>query len=335
MLKTLCMLDAASGREDAVRDFVLKNLPADATYTVDALGNIIAEKKGERRAKHKVALFAHMDEVALLITHITEDGFLRFETVGGIDARVLFGKAVRLESGAVGVIGGKAVHHLSKDERDKIPDVHALCIDIGAASREEAEKYAALGDNAYFCTDYTEFGDGFVKAKALDDRVGVAILLEMLQKPQPYDLTCCFTVQEEIGTRGAGAAAYTVRPDYAVVLECTTAADLADVAGHKRVCALGKGAVVGFMDRGTVYDRELYRLAFEIAEKNNLPCQTKTLVAGGNDAAAIHKAAGGIKTVAVSVPCRYIHAPSCVAKQADIESTAILAQKLAEALCNA
>ena len=198
MLKTLCMLDAASGREDAVRDFVLKNLPADATHTVDALGNILVEKKGAKRAKHKVALFAHMDEVALLITHITDDGFLRFETVGGIDARVLFGKAVRLESGAVGVIGGKAVHHLSKDERDKLPDVHALCIDIGAASREEAERYAALGDNAYFCADYTEFGDGFVKAKALDDRVGFAILLEMLQKPQPYDLTCCFTVQEEI-----------------------------------------------------------------------------------------------------------------------------------------
>lgn len=333
MLKTLCELNGTSGREEAVREFLLAHLPKDASYTVDALGNLIVEKRGANRAKNKVMLASHMDEVGLIITYITEDGFLRFACVGGIDSRALFGKAVKVgEQGVSGVIGGKAVHQLTKDEKNTVPEAEDLLIDIGARTKAEAESLVSLGDNAYFDSEYIEFGDGFIKSKAIDDRAGNLIMLEMLQSDLPYDMTFCFTVQEEIGTRGAAAVTDTVAPDYAIVLESTTASDLPDVSGYRQVCKTGGGAVVGFMDRGTVYDKSLYDLSFRLAKENNIPCQTKTMVAGGNDASAIHKAAGGVKTVAVSVPCRYIHSASCVAKKEDIDSVARLARVLSETL---
>lgn len=333
MLKTLCELNGTSGREEAVREFLIAHLPKDASYTVDALGNLIVEKRGANRAKNKVMLASHMDEVGLIITYITEDGFLRFACVGGIDSRALFGKAVKVgEQGVSGVIGGKAVHQLTKDEKNTVPEAENLLIDIGARTKAEAESLVSLGDNAYFDSEYIEFGDGFIKSKAIDDRAGNLIMLEMLQSDLPYDMTFCFTVQEEIGTRGAAAVTDTVAPDYAIVLESTTASDLPDVSGYRQVCKTGGGAVVGFMDRGTVYDKSLYDLAFRLAKENDIPCQTKTMVAGGNDASAIHKAAGGVKTVAVSVPCRYIHSASCVAKKEDIDSVARLARVLSETL---
>lgn len=333
MLKTLCELNGTSGREEAVREFLVAHLPKDASYTVDALGNLIVEKQGANRAKNKVMLASHMDEVGLIITYITEDGFLRFACVGGIDSRALFGKAVKVgEQGVSGVIGGKAVHQLTKDEKNTVPEAENLLIDIGARTKAEAESLVSLGDNAYFDSEYIEFGDGFIKSKAIDDRAGNLIMLEMLQSDSPYDMTFCFTVQEEIGTRGAAAVTDTVAPDYAIVLESTTASDLPDVSGYRQVCKTGGGAVVGFMDRGTVYDKSLYDLAFRLAKENDIPCQTKTMVAGGNDASAIHKAAGGVKTVAVSVPCRYIHSASCVAKKEDIDSVARLARVLSETL---
>lgn len=333
MLKTLCELNGTSGREEAVREFLIAHLPKDASYTVDALGNLIVEKRGANRAKNKVMLASHMDEVGLIITYITEDGFLRFACVGGIDSRALFGKAVKVgEQGVSGVIGGKAVHQLTKDEKNTVPEAEDLLIDIGARTKAEAESLVSLGDNAYFDSEYIEFGDGFIKSKAIDDRAGNLIMLEMLQSDLPYDMTFCFTVQEEIGTRGAAAVTDTVAPDYAIVLESTTASDLPDVSGYRQVCKTGGGAVVGFMDRGTIYDKSLYDLAFRLAKENDIPCQTKTMVAGGNDASAIHKAAGGVKTVAVSVPCRYIHSASCVAKKEDIDSVARLARVLSETL---
>lgn len=333
MLKTLCELNGTSGREEAVREFLLAHLPKDASYTVDALGNLIVEKRGANRAKNKVMLASHMDEVGLIITYITDDGFLRFACVGGIDSRALFGKAVKVgEQGVSGVIGGKAVHQLTKDEKNTVPEAEDLLIDIGARTKAEAESLVSLGENAYFDSEYIEFGDGFIKSKAIDDRAGNLIMLEMLQSDLPYDMTFCFTVQEEIGTRGAAAVTDTVAPDYAIVLESTTASDLPDVSGYRQVCKTGGGAVVGFMDRGTVYDKSLYDLAFRLAKENGIPCQTKTMVAGGNDASAIHKAAGGVKTVAVSVPCRYIHSASCVAKKEDIDSVARLARVLSETL---
>lgn len=335
MLKQLCLLNGTSGREKAVRDYIIAHIPSECKYTVDNLGNVIVEKKGKKRAKNKLMLSAHMDEVGLIITYITEEGFLKFTTVGGIDERVVFGRSVVLgERGAYGVIASKAVHQLSSDELKKLPSFEDMYIDIGAKDKKQAEEYVSLGDNAYFVSEYTEFGDGLIKAKALDDRMGCFVLLEMLGSELEYDVTVCFVTQEEIGTRGAMVAANVVAPDYAIVIEGTTASDISGVAENKKVCKLGDGAVISYMDRGTVYDFDLYKRAVKVAQDNGIKHQTKTVVAGGNDAAAIHKSGAGVKTITVSVPTRYIHSPSSVAKLSDIESVKQLAIKLAEDFAN-
>ena len=333
LLNELCMLNGTSGDEKQVRGYIISKLPDDCTYSVDPLGNLIVEKKGETTPKNKVALFAHMDEVGFIVTYINSEGYVYVSNVGGIDNSALFGKKITV-NGLVGVAGSKAIHQCSADERKKIPEISAVSVDFGFENKEQVEKYISLGDLGYFKSDFIPFGNKMLKAKALDDRVGCAVMLELLQEKSKIDYTCVFTVQEEIGTRGATVSAYTVNPDYAIVIETTTASDIPDTPDHKKVCKTGGGAVVSFMDRATLYDRELYKQAFEIAKSNDIPCQTKTVVAGGNDAGAIHKAAGGIKTIAVSLPCRYIHSGSSVCNINDIESVERLAKELLKELAN-
>lgn len=330
-LREICQLNGASGDEARVREFIQANIHADEVFA-DNLGNLIAFKKGRKTPKHKIMFAAHMDEVGFMITDIDDDGFLCFDAVGGINPAVVLGRGMALESGALGVVGTKAIHQQSSDERKKLPDFGELYIDIGASSREEAEKLAPRGSYAYFDADFFEFGDGFVKGKAIDDRAGCLIMMDMINGDPEYDAWYAFTVQEEVGTRGANAAAFTIAPDIAIVLETTTACDIAGVSGAKRVCELGKGAVVYYMDRGTVYDRGLYSLAFETAKSNGIPVQTKTLVAGGNDSGAIHVSAGGVRTCAISVPCRYLHSPSCVIKLSDFDAVKALAEKMLSAV---
>lgn len=330
-LRELCLLNGASGDEARVREFIQANIRADEVFT-DNLGNLIAFKKGRKTPKRKLMFAAHMDEVGFMVTDIGEDGFLSFDAVGGINSAVVLGRGVVLESGVSGVIGTKAIHQQSSDERKKIPDFRELYIDIGASSHEEAEKLAPLGSYVYFDADFYEFGDGFVKGKAIDDRAGCLIMMDMINGEPEYDAWYAFTVQEEVGTRGAKTAAFTIAPDIAIVLETTTACDIAEVSGAKRVCELGKGAVVSYMDRSTVYDRGLYSLAFQTANANGIPVQTKTLVAGGNDSGAIHVSAGGVRTCAVSVPCRYLHSPSCVIKMSDFEAVKALAEEMLSAV---
>lgn len=325
--REICQINGASGDEARVREFIQANIHPDEIFT-DNLGNLIAFRKGRKTPKHKLMFAAHMDEVGFMITDVDENGFLSFGAVGGINPAVALGRGMTLESGAFGVVGTKAVHQQSPDELKKIPDLSDLYIDIGASSRDEAEKLAPRGSYAYFDADFFEFGDGFVKGKAIDDRAGCLIMMDMINGEPEYDAWYAFTVQEEVGTRGAKAAAFTVAPDIAVVLESTTACDIAGTSGAKRVCELGKGAVVSYMDRGTVYDRGLYSLAFETANANGIPVQTKTLVAGGNDSGAIHVSSGGVRTCAISVPCRYLHSPSCVIKMSDFEVVKALAEKM-------
>lgn len=335
MHKELCLLNGTSGRENEVRDYIIRRLPSDCSYSVDGLGNVIAEKKGSRRPKNKIMLSAHMDEVGFIITYITDEGFLKFAPVGGIDERVVFGRSVTVgERKISGVIASKAVHHLTAEEMNRAPGFDEMYIDIGADGKKQAEHYVSVGDSAYFNSQYIEYGEGFVKAKALDDRMGCDILLDILSSYSEYDYTACFVTQEEIGTRGATVAAYNVEPDYAVVIEGTTANDISGTPDGKKVCSLGGGAVISYMDAGTVYDFELYKRAVKTAEDSGIKWQTKTAVAGGNDAAAIHKSRSGVKTVAVSVPTRYIHSPSCVAKLEDIQSVKQLAVKLIEELAD-
>lgn len=329
-LKELCRLNGASGDEARVREFIKSHITADEV-TVDNLGNLLVFKKGRKTPKNKIMFAAHMDEVGFMITDISEDGFLSFGAVGGIDPAVVLGRALKLESGAVGVVGTKAIHQQSKDERKQMPGFGELYLDIGASSKEEAEKHALRGSFAYFDEDFFRFGDGFIKGKALDDRAGCLVMMDMINGEPEYDAWYAFTVQEEIGTRGAKAAAFSTSPDIAFVLETTTACDISGVSGGKKVCELGKGAVVSYMDKGTVYDRELYALALETAKASGIPAQTKTLIAGGNDSGSIHVSRSGVRTCAISVPCRYLHSPSCVIKESDYRAVRDLAEKMLSA----
>ncbi|MFA9381857.1 MAG: M42 family metallopeptidase, partial [Acetanaerobacterium sp.] len=240
LIKTLCELFGPSGMEDAVRARIIEEIDGHCEYRVDPLGNLIAFKKGEKTPKNKLLIAAHMDEVGFIITHAEESGLLRFACVGGIDTRVIVGKRLRVgECGICGVIGTKPVHLVKPDERDKMPEVDNLFIDIGARDREDALRLVAPGDCAVFDSDFVPFGDGLIKAKALDDRAGCAVMINLIQSPLACDTWFAFNVQEEVGCRGAVASAYSVAPDCAIVLETTTAADIAGVESGKEVCGLG------------------------------------------------------------------------------------------------
>lgn len=329
MLKALCLLNSTSGDENAVRDFIISEIKDYCKYEVDNLGSVIAYKKGKKTPEKTVSINAHMDEVGFIVTGITEDGYLRFSTVGGIDSRVCLDRLVTVGRNNVsGVIADKAFHLLSADEKSKCPDFDGLLIDIGADSKEQAENVVNVGDFVYFVSDYVELGNGFIKAKALDDRIGCMLMIELIKSDLEYDTVFCFNVQEEVGLRGSRCTAHRVNSDVAVVLEATTAADLCTVSGCDRVCVLGNGPVVSFMDRSTIYDRGLYDLAFSVANDNGIPIQTKTAVAGGNDAGAIQTAGNGARVIAISLPCRYIHSANSVVKMEDIENTRKLLKEL-------
>ena len=331
LLEELCLLPGPSGDEGLVRERILQLLQGYADCTVDALGNILARKRGAQRAACKLMVDAHLDEVGLIVTGVTQQGYLRFDTLGGIDPKVLLGRRVTLH-GVAGVIGCTPVHLLSGEQRDAVPDVGDMVIDIGAAGKKEALESIALGDTAVFDSPFVRFGDGMLKAKAIDDRAGCAMLIQLLREDAPYDFTATFTVQEETGLVGARTAAYGVNPDAAIVLESTTAADIAGVPHENRVCYVGKGPVLSVMDRHTIYDRDLVRLAQGIARQSELPCQIKQAVAGGNNAGAIHSSRAGVRTLAVSLPCRYLHSAACVIAECDLQYTFNLTKHLIAAM---
>jgi endoglucanase len=333
-VKTLCSLAGPSGWEDDVRDYILtKVLDKADSIDTDALGNLIVFKKGSKVPARKVMVCAHMDEVGLIVTSIEDDGYLRFDFLGGIDRRVIIGKRVFIGKSRVpGVIGIKAYHLVDKDEEKNVPKREDMYIDIGAKDADDAKKLVALGDFAVFDSDCMEFGDGFLKAKALDDRVGCAAMLKLIESDLPCDCSFVFTVQEEVGTRGAKVAANTVLPACAIILEGTTASDLPDVPESKIICRLGSGLVVPFMDKGTLYSRPLYKTVTETAEKNGIAWQTKTMIAGGTDASAVQRSGIGVDTIAISVPLRNIHSPSSIAKISDFEEMPRLAKLVLDAL---
>lgn len=328
ILKQLCLIDGVSGRENLVRETIISFLPSGCEYTIDALGNLIVKKTGKKSSKNRIMLSAHMDEVGMIVTFIEQDGSLRFSTVGGIDPNVMVGSCVRV-NGISGVIGSKPIHLKSAQDRSKSVYVDDLFIDIGASCKEQAEEQVNLGDVVTFDSDFLQFGKGKIKSKAIDDRFGCAVLLKLLKEEDiEYDFTCAFLVQEEVGLRGARPATYAVNPDIAVIFETTTAADTPLSVGKDKVCMLGSGAVVSFMDNATIYDSELYKLAFLTAKENNILCQTKTAIAGGNDAGAISQSRNGVRTISISLPCRYLHSACCVAYEQDMDAILNLATKI-------
>ena len=331
LLEKLCNLCGAAGREDKVREFILSEIEGHADIRVDNLGNIIADKKGNKRAKIKVAADAHMDEVGIIVTHIDDGGFLRFATCGGIEIPVLLGKRFVFENGAMGVVCSKPTHLCDAAEKKVLPKLDALCIDIGARDKAEAEKMVSVGETAVFVPNFEKMGN-LICSKALDDRVGCAVLIKLLKEEAEYDFTAVFSVQEELGLRGAKVAAFSVNPDAAIIVEGTTAADVPESSGANKVCLVGGGAVMSFMDRSTMYDKKLYDDGRRLADQNGIKCQTKSVVAGGNNAGAYHISRGGIRTAAVSLPCRYIHSSSSVASPCDVENVYRLVKLLTEKL---
>ena len=321
LLKNLCTLDATSGDENTVRDFIIEEIKDFCEYRLDNLGNIIAFKKGKKRPLKKVMVDAHMDEVGLIITGIDANGYLRFRAVGGIDTAVLLARSVTINGKIKGVIGIKPIHLTSGDEGKKLPKAESLYIDIGAKDKEQAEGVVPLGSRAVIDSEFTENGV-LIKSKALDDRVGCANLVRLLKEYDEYDFYATFTVQEEVGLRGARVATFSVEPDSAIILEGTTAADIADVPEGKQVCRLGDGVCVSFMDLSTLYDRAY----FDAALKSGMKVQVKTAVAGGNNSGSVHLSKGGVRTITLSVPCRYIHSASSVAEAGDITAQLNLAK---------
>ncbi|ODA40809.1 M42 family metallopeptidase [Desulfosporosinus sp. BG] len=328
LLKSLSELNGTSGAEALVRDFLRQQIePYVDTISVDKIGNLIATKNGHLKGP-KVMLTAHMDEVALMIMEITSDGFLKFRPVGGIDARILVSKPVQINQSLVGVIGAKAIHLQKRSERQRALSFDQLYIDIGAKSKEDASSKVKLGDYAYFITKCEPFGEGLYKGKAFDDRVGCAILVELLKRDYDYPLVAAFTVQEEVGLRGAKVAAYHLAPDFAIVIEGTVAADVSECKEEGWVTELGKGPACSLLDRTTLYSPKLIHWVTDLARQKGIPLQFRRGTSGGNDAGPIHVSKAGIPIIVLNVPCRYIHSFASIISENDFTACLKLVDEL-------
>ncbi|MBE7024948.1 MAG: M42 family metallopeptidase [Ruminococcaceae bacterium] len=318
LLKNLCGAAGVSGDEAEIRDLIASHL-TDCETTVDAMGNLLARRPGGGK---RILFAAHMDEVGLLISGIEENGFLRFKIVGGINTDVLLGKKVYIGPHKIpGIIGVCAIHLQTKSQREGTVDASDMYIDIGAADRAEAENAVRLGDTAIFPPHFEEFGDNLIDARAIDDRAGCAILIKLLQnRYDNIEVCCAFTAQEEVGTRGAQAAAEFFRPDYAIVVESTSCSDIypSDRAFH--VTSLGAGPAFTFMDRTSTPDKLLVSSLTLTAKLHGIPWQNKRTTGGGTDAGVISRAVEGIPTAIIALPCRNLHSPSCVISREDYES---------------
>ena len=364
LLKKLCLAFGPSGNEDEVRDIIVEEIKNKATdYYVDKVGNVIAFKKGVKTPEKKRLFSAHMDEVGFIVTSVDGDGYLKVKSVGGIENTVVPGKqAIVGEKRFTAVFGGKPIHLLGDKDRDSVRS--NIYLDIGVRKKEEDKKDDAkdekekekekengkktaekkekkdepkpveIGEFAVFKSEYLEFGQNRVKSKAIDNRFGCYVLLELINSELAFDSWFAFTICEEIGLRGAKGAAHTVGAERAVVFEATTAGDIYnkkdefDTKAKNKVCELGKGAVITLMDSRTIFNKELINLALKTAETKKIKAQVKQIMTGGNDAGAIQKAGAGVEVLAISLPTRYIHSPSCVADYGDMEECIKLALEI-------
>jgi len=335
ILKELSEAFGPSGHEREVRELILKAIQGYVdSYQVDALGNLIALKRSSQPAVSghkplKIMVSAHMDEVGIMVTHADKEGLLHFEVVGGLEARVLLAQPVVLgDERLPGVIGLKPIHLQERGEREKLPKVSDLTIDTGATGQEEAEKAAPKGTYGTFATSFAELSGELrtVKGKAFDDRAGCAVLVELLKADYPFDLWAAFTVQEELGLRGARVAAFRVEPDMAFSLEGTICDDLPKEKDQSPTTKLGEGPAITLRDRSVVCDPRLIQHLVEVAEAEGIPYQFKQPGVGGTDAGAIHLVKEGVPSAVVSVPSRYIHSPVSLLSRVDFENTVRLVQ---------
>lgn len=318
MLRELCAMPGVSGDEGRVRAFLTAKMPADeVNVSTDAYGNLIVDRAADQRPR--IMLAAHMDEVGLMITGITKDGLLKFKAIG-MGPNVLMAKRVLVgKERVVGAIGHAPIHLTKREERDKIPEADTLFIDIGAASKETAAQKVQIGDYAVFDTLYQEHGDT-IQGKAFDDRVGCYVLLRLLLESD-LPVCCAFTVQEEVGLRGAQIAAYRVKPDVAIAVDTTSSGEWPDDRDVAQYPVMGQGPTITVADRSVICDRGVVALLRETAEEKSIPYQLKRPMIGGTDAGPMHLTAAGVRTGVVSVAARYIHSPLAFASKEDIERT--------------
>ena len=329
LLKQLSEARGVSGSEDDVRDILARAVrPKADSLTTDTIGNLIACKKGNGGSDLRVMLAAHMDEVGLMVMGAESTGYLRFRPVGGIDPRVLPAKRVLVGKDKVpGIIGVKPVHLTEAAERKNVIKVDQLYIDIGAKNKNEALGAAPIGCFASFDTPFSFLGDadgaspaGRIAGKALDDRAGCLAVAAALDRQYPFDLYAVFTVQEEVGLRGAKVAAYALKPDLAIAVEGTVCDDSPREEDVSPTTRLGMGPAISIADASMIADRRLVDLLIGAAEAEGIPYQVKQPMVGGTDAGAITLARDGIPVVAVATPCRYIHSPESVLDLADLHN---------------
>lgn len=321
LLEKLTQTNSPSGCENAVRELIKAEISDFCDeMSIDALGNLIAHKKGERS---KVMFAAHMDEIGVTASFIDDNGFIRFAAVGGLCIKELLEFKVRFANGTVGVIGSE------EESLDKKADIKKLYIDIGAKNKKDAEKKVKIGDTAAFVGDYYKSGDTVI-SKALDNRAGCYVLIEAMKKiaSSQNDLYFVFTAQEEVGLRGAKTAAFGIEPDFAVAVDVT---DTGDTPGAPLMAVnMGKGAAIKVMDRSVLCDSDVRTHMIETAKANKIPYQLEIMTDGGTDAGAIHLSGSGVKTGGLSVPTRYIHSPSEMASVSDIKACIELTAALAK-----
>ncbi|MFB5189382.1 M42 family metallopeptidase [Alicyclobacillus fastidiosus] len=326
LLKQLSEAMGPSGFEDEIRNVIRDEVtPLVADIRTDVLGNLIVSNGSEHRGP-RVMLDAHMDEVGLMIVQVCEggreSGLLKFRALGGIDPRVLVSKPVFVGNNRIpGVIGAKPIHLQERSERRKPLAMDQLYIDIGAKDAKDAKAVVKPGDVAIFATQFGTLGERAVKGKSFDDRIGCALLIEALRESYDLPVVGAFTVQEEIGLRGAQAAAYAIEPDIAIALEGTVCFDVVGAKSHGQGTIMGAGPALTVQDAQTVADRRFLDFMVSVAEKHGIPYQLRRVKGGSNDYGAIHKVRSGIIGGAISVPVRYIHAPTQVASLDDFDNS--------------
>jgi putative aminopeptidase FrvX len=334
LLAEICEVAGAPGYEKRIRDIVLREVtPLVDEVKVDNMGNVTAIKKGKK--DKKVMIGAHMDEISFIVTHIEEGGFLRFHTLGGFDPKTLTAQRVIVhgKKDLIGVMGSKPIHVMTPEERTKLPKTTDFFIDMGM-SKEEVSKYVSVGDVVTRERKLIEMGN-CVNCKSIDNRVSVFILIEALRTlgDVPYDVYGVFTVQEEIGIRGAQVSALQHQPDFGFGLDTTIAYDVPGAQAHEKITELGKGTAIKIMDASTVCDYRMVEYMKKTADKHNIQWQPEVLTAGGTDTAAIQRySAGGAISGAISIPTRHIHQVIEMADKGDIEKSILLLQRCLEEL---
>jgi putative aminopeptidase FrvX len=323
LLKQICEVAGAPGHEQRVREIVMNEVkPLVDSISVDNMGNLTAFKKGKKNKKVMIA--AHMDEIAFIVTHIDEKGFLRFHPLGGFDPKTLTAQRVIVhgKKDVVGVMGSKPIHMMSAEERTKVVPISDYFIDLGL-SKKEAEKIVKPGDVVTRDRELIEMGN-CVNGKSIDNRVSVFILIEMLRelKTPPYDVYAVFTVQEEVGLRGAHASALRIQPDFGFGLDTTIAFDVPGAKEYEVVTRLGNGTAIKIMDASTICDYRMMSYMRGIARKYKIKHQEEILTAGGTDTAGIQRMTpGGSISGAVSIPTRHIHQVIEMADKNDIRAS--------------